>query len=125
FKPPLGMTQEQLVAVLSRGFADMEAQQHKSFDFEVTAGRFEVLDLSHKLLLVFFVDGEPAEPQRTLVQLESGRFVVPDRPTEPREMGLGDGRFSFRQTAELRPGKHPVAIENRTGDPGRLWFLQY
>ena len=125
FKPPHGMTQEQLVAVLSRGFADMEAQQHKSFDFEVTAGRFEVLDLSHKLLLVFFVDGEPAEPQRTLVQLESGRFVVPDRPTEPRDMVLGNGRFSFRQTADLRPGKHTVAIENRTGDPGRLWFLQY
>ncbi len=88
-------------------------------------GRFEVLDLNHKLLLVFFVGGEQAEPQRTLVQLESGRFVVPDRPTEPRDMVLGDGTFSFRQTADVRPGKHTIAIENRTGDPGRLWFLQY
>jgi len=40
-------------------------------------------------------------------------------------MVLGDGTFSFRQTADVRPGKHTVAIENRTGDPGRLWFLQY
>src|SRR5207245_5451789 len=95
------------------------------FDFEVTAGRFEVLDLSHKLLLVFFADGEPAGPQGTLVQLESGRFLVPDRPTAPRDMVLGDGRFSFRQTADLSPGKHTFQIENRTGDRGRFWFVQY
>src|ERR1700740_1392558 len=95
FIAPHGMTHQQLVAALSRGFADIEAHEHCSFDFEVTAGRFEVLDLSHKLLLVFFADGEPAEPQGTLVQLESGRFLVPDRPTAPRDMGLGDGRFLF------------------------------
>ena len=125
FKPPHGMTHEQLLAALSRGFADIEARQQQSFDFEVTAGRFEVLDLSHKLLLVFFADGEPAEPQTTLVQLESGRFLVPERPTESRDMILGDGRFSFRQAADLRPGKHTIHVENRTGDRGRFWFLQY
>jgi class 3 adenylate cyclase len=125
FIAPHGMTHQQLVAVLSRGFADIEAHQHRSFDFEVTAGRFELLDLSHRLLLVFFVNGEPAEPQGTLVQLESGRFLVPDRPTAPRDMVLGDGRFSFRQTADLRPGKHTFEIENRTGDRGRFWFVQY
>ena len=58
FKAPHGMTHEQLVAALSRGFADIEAHQQQSFDFEVTAGRFEVLDLSHKLLLVFFANGD-------------------------------------------------------------------
>lgn len=125
FKAPHGMTHEQLVAVLSRGFADIEAHQQESFDFEVTAGRFEVLDLSHKLLLVFFANGEAAEPHSTLVQLESGRFVVPDRPTAPREMVLGDGRFAFRQTADITPGKQTIRIENRTDDRGRFWFLQY
>jgi len=125
FKPPHGMTHEQLVAVLSRGFADIEAHQRRSFDFDVTAGRLEVLDLSHKLLLVFFAHGDTVEPQQTLVQLESGRFRVPERPTAPRDMVLGDGRFSFRQTADLSPGKHTIHIENRTNDRGRLWFLQY
>ncbi|WP_201837396.1 adenylate/guanylate cyclase domain-containing protein [Microvirga zambiensis] len=125
FRPPHGNTREQIVAALSRGFADIEAQHQQKFDFEVTPGRFEVLDLNHKLLLVLFAGGEPIEPQRTLVQLESGRFVVPERPTEPRDMVLGDGRFSFRQTADIGPGKHTITIENHTGDPGRFWFLQY
>src|SRR5260370_10813789 len=70
------MPHQQLVAALSRGFADIEAHEYRRFDFEVTAGRFEMLDLSHRLLLVFFANGEPAEPQGTLVQLESGRFLV-------------------------------------------------
>ncbi len=125
FIAPHGMTHRQLVAALSRGFADIEAHQHRSFDFEIEAGRFEVLDLSNKLLLVFFADGEPAAPQRTLVRLESGRFLVPDRPTAPREMALGDGRFSFGQTADLSPGAHTLRIENRSGARGRFWFLQY
>ena len=72
FKPPHGMTHEQLVAALSRGFADIEADQQRSFEFDVTAGRFEVLDLSHKLLLIFFANGEPAEPQGTQIRLEFG-----------------------------------------------------
>ncbi|WP_027519206.1 adenylate/guanylate cyclase domain-containing protein [Bradyrhizobium sp. WSM1417] len=125
FKPPHGMTHEQLVAAISRGFADLEAGQRLDCEFDVTAGRFEVLDLSHKLLLVFFANGEPAERQETLVQLESGRFVVADRPTGPRNMVLGDGRFAFRQTADLSPGKHIIHIENRTKDRARFWFLQY
>ena len=125
FKAPHGMTHEQLVAALSRGFADIEADRQRSFEFDVTAGRFEVLDLSHKLLLVFFANGEPTGPQGTQVRLESGRFIVPDRPTGPREMVLGDGRFAFRQTADLSPGKHTIQIENRTSDRGRFWFLQY
>ena len=125
FKPPHGMTHEQLVAALSRRFADIAADQQRSFEFDVTAGRFEVLDLSHKLLLIFFANGEPAEPQGTQVQLESGRFIVLDRPTGPRDMVLGDGRFAFRQTADLSPGKHIIQIENRTSDRGRFWFLQY
>jgi class 3 adenylate cyclase len=125
FVPPHGMTHQELVAALSRGFADIEADEHASFDFEVTAGRFEVLDLSHRLLLVFFVNGDPADPKKTLVELRSGRFLMPEQPTTPRDMVLGDARFSFRQTADLRPGKHTVHIENRTGDRGRFWFVQY
>src|SRR5436305_12954404 len=121
FIAPHGMTHQQLVAALSRGFADIEPDKHRSFDFELTAGRFEVLDLSHKLLLVFFVKEDLAEPQSTVVQLDSGRFLVPDRPTAPRDMVLGDGRFSFRQTADLSAGKHSFQIDNRTGDRGRFW----
>jgi class 3 adenylate cyclase len=119
------MTHEQLVAALSRGFADIEAGQHRSFEFDLTTGRFEVLDLSHKLLLIFFANGEPAEPQGTQVRLESGRFIVPDRPTGPKDTVLGDGRFAFRQTADVSPGRHIIQIENRTSDRGRFWFLQY
>ena len=40
-------------------------------------------------------------------------------------MVLGDGRFSFRQTADFSPGQHTLQIENRTGDRGRFWFVQY
>jgi hypothetical protein len=40
FIAPHGMTHQQLVAALSRGFADIEGHEHRSFDFEVTAGRF-------------------------------------------------------------------------------------
>ena len=125
FVPPHGMTPEQIIAILSRQFADIEAQERRSFDFDVTAGRFEVLDLSHNLLLVFFADGETAEPQETLIQLDDGRFLVPERPTGPRDMILGDGRFSFRQTADLRPGKHRIEIENRMDERGRFWIVQY
>jgi hypothetical protein len=34
--------------------------------------------------------------------------------------GRGDGR-----TGDIRPGKHTIQIENRTGERGRFWFLQY
>lgn len=125
FKPPHGMTPEQIIAMLSRKFADIEAHEQRTFDFDVTAGRFEVLDLSHNLLLVFLVDGEPAEPQSTLIQLDDGRFLVPERPTGPKDMILGDGRFSFRQAADLSPGKHTIKIENRMGERGRFWIIQY
>lgn len=40
-------------------------------------------------------------------------------------MALGEGRFAFRQTADVSPGKHIIQIENRTSDRGRFWFLQY
>ena len=45
------MTPEQIVAMLSRQFADIETRQQRSFDFDLPGGRFEVLDLSHNLLL--------------------------------------------------------------------------
>ncbi|WP_456621400.1 MULTISPECIES: DUF5939 domain-containing protein [unclassified Bradyrhizobium] len=125
FRPPHGMTHEQLVAALSRGFSDIEAGQRSSFEFDVTAGRFEVLDLCHKMLLIFFANGEPAGPQGTQIQLESGRFVVPDRSIGARDMMLGDGRFAFRRTTDISPGKHTIMIENHTSERGRFWFLQY
>jgi hypothetical protein len=40
FKAPHGMTHEQLVAALSRGFADIEADQQRSFEFDVTGRPF-------------------------------------------------------------------------------------
>src|SRR5258707_4708678 len=88
FKPPHGMTHEQLVAALSRGFADIEADQQRSFEFDVTAGRFAVLDLSLNLLLIFFANGERPWPRGTRCGLHSVRFIVPDRPTGPRDMVL-------------------------------------
>ncbi len=36
FIAPHGMTHQQLVAALSRGFADIEPHEHRSVDFEVT-----------------------------------------------------------------------------------------
>ena len=56
---------------------------------------------------------------------KSGRFLVPERPIESRDIILGEGRFSFRQAADIRPGKHTIKVDNRTGDRGRFWFLQY
>ncbi|MFO1036967.1 MAG: DUF5939 domain-containing protein [Geminicoccaceae bacterium] len=125
FVPPHGMTPAQIVALLSRQFADLGAREKRTFELDVTAGRFEILDLSHKLLLVFFVDGEGVGLQTTSIRLDDGRFLVPDRPTAPREMVLGDGRFVFNQTADLRPGRHRFEIENRMDKRGRLWFVQY
>lgn len=125
FKPPHGMTPEQIVALLSRQFADIEARQQRSFDFDLPAGRFEVLDLSHNLLLVLFVEGQTAEPQRTQIQLDDGQFRVANRPTGPRDKVLGDGRFSFRQVADVRPGKHRIEIDNRMDERGRFWMIQY
>ena len=125
FKPPHGMTPEQIVALLSRQFADIEAHAQRSFDFDLSAGRFEVLDLSHNLLLVLFVDGQSADPQQTQIELDDGNFRVPNRPTGPRDKILGEGRFSFRQVADVRPGKHRIEIDNRMDERGRFWMIQY
>jgi class 3 adenylate cyclase len=125
FKPPHGMTPEQIVALLSRQFADIEARQQRSFEFDLPAGRFEVLDLSHNLLFVLFVEGQPGEPERTQIQLDDGQFSVKNRPTGPRDKVLGDGRFSFRQVADARPGKHRIEIDNRMDERGRFWMIQY
>ena len=56
-----------------RGSAPLLVQQGLS---ESLAGRFEILDLSHGLLLVLFAEGEAAAPQATLVRLEDGRFLL-------------------------------------------------
>lgn len=125
FKPPHGMTPEQIIALLSRQFADIEAHQQCSFDFDLPPGRFEVLDLSHNLLLVLFVQGEPSGPQRTQIDLDDGKFRVLNRATGPRDMLLGEGRFSFRQVADARPGKHRIEIANRMDERGRFWIIQY
>ena len=119
------MTPEQLVAALSRGFVDIGAHQRRSFDLELTGGRFEVLDLSHDLLLVFFVEGRAAAPQETRIRLDDGRFLVPDRPTGPEDKVLGEGSFSFRQAAHVPPGRHRIGIENRMAERGRFWMIQY
>ena len=82
-----------------------------------------MLDLSHKLLLVFFADGEPAEPQGTVVQL--------DRALPGSGPAYGARDMVWRRTlfvpadGRSQPGKHTFQIENRTGDRGRFWFVQY
>ncbi len=125
FIPPGGMTPEQLLALLSRKFIDVEAHEEYTFECDVTAGRFEVLDLSHNQLLVLFADGDPDEPRQTRIELEDGRFQVPDRYIGPRDLMLGEGSFSFRQTTDIRPGKHSTRIINLMDERGRFWIIQY
>ena len=124
FIPPGGMTPEQIIALLSREFIDIEAHQQHSFDLELFAGRFEVLDLSHNLLLVFFVEGETAEPQRIEIKLDDGRFRV-NRPTGRVDKVLGEGNYSFRQATEVPPGSYSIEIDNRMDERGRFWIIQY
>jgi class 3 adenylate cyclase len=125
FIPPGGMAPEQIVAMLSRQFADIDPHTRQSFEFDLPPGRFEVLDLSHNLLLVIFVEGEPTSSQVTEIHLDDGRFKVPGRSVAPRDMQLGDGQFSFRHVTDVQPGKHIIAIDNRMGERGRFWIIQY
>ncbi|MEP7358216.1 MAG: DUF5939 domain-containing protein, partial [Anaerolineales bacterium] len=92
FKLPGGMTSDDMVAMLSKLFVDIEPHQKRTFEFELPAGRFEVLDLAHGLLLVLFVAGQGPEAQSTRIQLNDGKFDVLNRPTGPRDMVLGAGR---------------------------------
>src|SRR5258708_6773931 len=125
FKLPQGMTRDDMVAMLSRLFVDIEPHQKRTFEFELPAGRFEVLDLAHSLLLALFVEGQRPESQSTQIQLNDGRFHVLNRTTGPRDMVIGAGRFAFRQAGEMPPGKHSIEIENRMDERGRFWIVQY
>jgi class 3 adenylate cyclase len=125
FKPPPGMTREALLAALSKLFVDIEPRQKYIFEFELPAGRFEVIDLAHGLMLALFVEGDGPESQKTQIQLDDGKFHVLDRETGPREMVIGAGRFSFRQAGDMPTGKHRIEIENRMDERGRLWIVQY
>ncbi len=125
FIPPGGMTPEQIVAVLSRGFFDLEAGARNSLEFELTPGRFEVLDLSHNLLLVFFVEGETVGEAQTIeIRLDDGKFDL-DRPTRRIDKVLGEGSYSFRQATEIPPGRYRIDIDNRMNERGRFWIVQY
>jgi class 3 adenylate cyclase len=125
FKLPHGMTTADIVAMLSKLFVDIEPHQKRSFEFELPAGRFEVVDLAHSQLLVLFVEGQGPESQSTQIQLNDGRFQVLNRATGPRDMVIGAGRFAFRQAGEMPPGKHRIEIENRMDERGRFWIVQY
>lgn len=125
FKLPPGMTRDAMIAMLSRLFVDIEPHQKRTFEFELPAGRFEVLDLAHGLLLVLFVEGQGPESQRTQIQLDDGKFRVLNRPTGPRDMVIGAGRFAFRQAGDMPSGKHSLEIENRMDERGRFWIVQY
>ena len=125
FKPPPGMTRESVVAMLSKLFVDIEPHQKRTFEFELPAGRFEVMDLAHGLMLAFFVEGQGSGSQNTHIQLDDGRFLVMNRETGPREMVIGSGRFAFRQVGDMPTGRHSIEIENRMDERGRLWIVQY
>ena len=125
FKLPHGMTPDDMVAMLSKLFVDIEPHQKHTFEFELPAGRFEVLDLAHGQLLVLFVEGQGQEAQRTQIQLSDGKFRVLNRATGPKEMVIGAGRFAFRQAGEMPPGKHSIEIENQMNERGRFWIVQY
>ena len=123
--PPPGMTAEEVVAMLSRQFVDIEPHQKLVLEFEPTPGRFEILDLAHGLMLVFFVEGQGMFAEAIQIQLDDGNFRVLNRETGPREMDLGDGFFSFRQAGDLPVGRQTLEIENRMDERGRLWIVQY
>ncbi|MBX3062484.1 MAG: adenylate/guanylate cyclase domain-containing protein [Anaerolineae bacterium] len=125
FKVPEGLTPATLIALLTKMFIDIEAQQKRSFDFELPVGRFEVVDLSHKLMLALFVKGQDVDTQSTQIQLSDGKFHVLNRETGPRYVISGVARLAFRQAGEMPPGKHSVEIENRMDERGRFWILQY
>jgi class 3 adenylate cyclase len=125
FKLPQGMQLADLLGMISKLFVDIEPHQKRTFDFELPAGRFEVVDLAHSLLLVLFVDGQGPEAQSTQIQLDDGRFSVLNRATGPRDMVIGAGRFAFRQCGDMPPGKHRIEIENRMDERGRFWIVQY
>jgi class 3 adenylate cyclase len=125
FRLPAGMTLDKLLAMLSKLFVDIEPHQKRTFEFELPAGRFEVLDLAHGLLLVLFVEGQGPEAQSTQIQLTDGKFQVLNRATGPREMVIGAGRFAFRQAGDMPAGKHRIEIENRMDERGRFWIVQY
>ena len=125
FKPPHGMTPAQIIALLSRQFADLEPHERRSFEFDVTAGRFEVLDLSHRLLLVFFAEGEAGPAAEHAGPARRRPVPGPRAADRARDMILGDGKFAFRQAGDLRPGRHRFEIENRMAERGRFWIVQY
>jgi class 3 adenylate cyclase len=125
FKLPQGMQLADLIGMISKLFVDIEPHQKRTFEFELPAGRFEVVDLAHSLLLVLFVEGQGPEAQSTQIQLDDGRFSVLNRTTGPRDMVIGAGRFAFRQCGDMTPGKHSIEIENRMDERGRFWIVQY
>jgi class 3 adenylate cyclase len=125
FKLPNGLQIADMLAMISKLFVDIEPHQTRTFEFELPAGRFEVVDLAHSLLLVLFVDGQGPKAQSTQIQLDDGRFSVLNRATSPRDMVIGAGRFAFRQCGDMPPGKHSIEIENRMDERGRFWIVQY
>lgn len=125
FLPPPGMTIPEVVAMLSEQFVDIDPHVKRSFEFDLTAGRFEILDLAHGLMLVFFVEGQDTGAQTTQIQLEDGKFRVLNRETGPRKMDLGEGHFIFRQAGDMTEGHHTIEIENRMDERGRFWIVSY
>jgi hypothetical protein len=92
FKAPHGMTHAQLVAVLSRGFADIDAYQKQKFDFDVTAGRFELLAAAAALL--------PGNCGWN--RLQAGRYRS-GCDHEPSQCPLGSGLVLGQEDVRLSP----------------------
>jgi len=125
FKLPGGMRHDDLIAMLTKVFVDIEPHETRTFEFDLPHGRFEVVDLAHDQLLILFVDGQGPEPEGTRIALEEGDLRVSNRETGPRDMVLGPGRFAFRNVGDVRPGKHRIEIQNRMDERGRFWILEY
>lgn len=125
FKPPAGMTPQALIGMLSKLFVDIEPHQKRTFEFDLPVGRFEVMDLSHGLMLALFVKDQKSEAQTTQLQLNDGKFRVLNRETGPRDVVSGVARLAFRQAGDMPLGKHSLEIENCMDERGRFWILQY
>jgi class 3 adenylate cyclase len=125
---PAGLTGEAIISSISKVFADIEGHSTRTFELDLPPGRFEVLDLSHNLLLIVEIFPAPETSdtvQTTTIQLIDGQFKVLTQETKPDTRVIGPATFEFKQTMALPAGKHRIEIENKMDERGRFWLLEY
>ncbi len=126
--PPPGLTTEQLIAYIHKGFADIQPKTKMSVEFDLKPGRFELIDLPHDSLVNFMVeDGEIKNPetQTISVRLANGKFSVPGHTLGPKTYPSGPAVLELEQFGYLESGKYRFEIENDMDERAQLWIIQY